>query len=69
VSDVVVVDANGLTDGQMSDRSEVVTGVSGRRDWTVEKRLAIMRADAGACPWPTRHCAGSQKSWACPGNL
>ena len=39
----VVEGASGHTTGRMSGRIEVVARVSGRRHWTVEQKLAILR--------------------------
>ena len=43
VSDEVVEGASGHMTGRMSGRIEVVARVSGRRHWTVEQKLAILR--------------------------
>jgi transposase len=43
VSDEVVEGSSGHTTGRMSGRIEVVARVSGRRHWTVEQKLAILR--------------------------
>lgn len=43
VSDVVVEGSSGHTTGRMSSRIEVVARVSGRRRWTVEQKLSILR--------------------------
>jgi transposase len=43
VSDEVVDGSSGHTNGRMSGRIEVVARVSGRRHWTVEQKLMILR--------------------------
>ena len=43
MSDVVVDGASGHTNGGMSGRIEVVARVSGRRHWTVDQKLSILR--------------------------
>jgi transposase len=43
VSDEVVEGTSGHTTGRMSGRIEVVARVSGRRHWTVEQKLSILR--------------------------
>ncbi len=43
MSDEVVDGASGHTTGRMSGRIEVVARVSGRRHWTVEQKLSILR--------------------------
>lgn len=42
-SDEVIEDSSGHTTGRMSSRIEVVARVSGRRRWTVEQKLSILR--------------------------
>ena len=43
MSDEVVDGSSGHTTGRMSGRIEVVARVSGRRHWTVEQKLSILR--------------------------
>ena len=43
MSDEVVEGLSGHTTGRMSGRIEVVARVSGRRHWTVEQKLSILR--------------------------
>jgi transposase len=43
VDQEVLADASGHTSGRMTGRIEVVSRVSGRRFWTVEQKLAMLR--------------------------
>jgi len=43
-----VIEEDGGASGRMTGRIEVVSRVSGRRKWTVEQKLAILRDAFGA---------------------
>jgi transposase len=43
VSDLGGEEGTGQTSGRMSSRIEVIGRISGRRHWTVEQKLAMLR--------------------------